>query len=43
MSKLRRPRKLKARRDARIADYEKMCKTSKTQGREFTKPGSSQK
>lgn len=42
MSKLRKPRKLKARRDARIADYEKTIKNSKI-APGFTKPGSGQK
>lgn len=43
MSKLRRPRKLAARKAARLADFEKSCRLSKTQGKEYTKPGSNQK
>jgi len=42
MSKLRRPRKLAARKAARIADYEKTIKnTAIAPG--FTKPGSNSK
>ena len=43
MSKLRKARKLKARQSARIADWEKSARTSKTGGKEFTKPGSNSK
>lgn len=36
-------RKAQARLKARILDYEKMCSQSKTNGKEYTKPGSSKK
>jgi hypothetical protein len=43
MSKLRRPEKAKKRLDARIKDYEAMCKRSPTGGQEYKKPGSIKK
>jgi len=43
MSKLRKQRKLQARKAARITDWEKSVRTSKNGGKEFTKPGSNSK